>query len=187
MLAAAGLRDCRADVGARGNGAGAPRRADGPTNGGQCTSNFGSSTPRTTSTSVRRRTAPGQTATRPPTAATAGSLPVGTPVTVDGASQPGSIVYSSWVTMQANGETDPGHLPVQRHRADQAQSGGLRQGQPEHPVLGQAVPDPPDGNNTRCITSRPSAQTKRAAVWRQTLFMIAGCSKRSRCEVREDR
>jgi hypothetical protein len=37
----------------------------------------------------------------------AGSLPVGTPVTVDGASRPGAIVYSSWVTMQSGGEADP--------------------------------------------------------------------------------
>jgi hypothetical protein len=38
---------------------------------------------------------------------TSPSLPVGTPVTVDGASQPGTMVYNSWITMQAQGETDP--------------------------------------------------------------------------------
>src|SRR3954464_8987964 len=37
----------------------------------------------------------------------AGTLPVGTPVDVDGAGQPGSMVYSSWATVQANGEADP--------------------------------------------------------------------------------
>ncbi|WP_436796066.1 trypsin-like peptidase domain-containing protein [Actinospongicola halichondriae] len=36
----------------------------------------------------------------------AGTLPVGTPVEVDGASRPGTMVYNSWATMQANGETD---------------------------------------------------------------------------------
>jgi len=36
-----------------------------------------------------------------------GSLPLGTPVEVKGASQPGTLVYSSWLTMQAGGETDP--------------------------------------------------------------------------------
>ncbi|HET9737524.1 MAG TPA: serine protease [Solirubrobacteraceae bacterium] len=36
----------------------------------------------------------------------AGTRPHGTPVEVDGASRPGTIVYSSWVTMQAAGETD---------------------------------------------------------------------------------
>jgi hypothetical protein len=37
----------------------------------------------------------------------AGSLPLGTPVEVTGATQPGTLVYSSWITMQAVGETDP--------------------------------------------------------------------------------
>jgi hypothetical protein len=35
------------------------------------------------------------------------SLPLGTPVEVEGASQPGTLAYSSWLAMQANGETDP--------------------------------------------------------------------------------
>ena len=35
-----------------------------------------------------------------------GTLPVGTPVEVDGASQPGTMVYNSWATMQANGASD---------------------------------------------------------------------------------
>jgi hypothetical protein len=35
-----------------------------------------------------------------------GSLPVGTPVEVDGASRPGTMVYNSWLTMQAKGESD---------------------------------------------------------------------------------
>ena len=36
-----------------------------------------------------------------------GSLPIGTPVEIDGASRPGTMVYNSWLTMQARGETDP--------------------------------------------------------------------------------
>ncbi len=36
-----------------------------------------------------------------------GSLPIGTPVEIDGASRPGTLVYNSWLTMQARGETDP--------------------------------------------------------------------------------
>lgn len=36
-----------------------------------------------------------------------GSLPLGTPVTVRGASAPGELVYSSWLAMQSKGETDP--------------------------------------------------------------------------------
>jgi hypothetical protein len=35
-----------------------------------------------------------------------GSLPLGTPVEIDGASQPGTLVYSSWLAMQAADETD---------------------------------------------------------------------------------
>jgi hypothetical protein len=38
---------------------------------------------------------------------TSGSLPLGTPVTVGGASQPGTLVYNSWLTMQARGEANP--------------------------------------------------------------------------------
>ncbi len=38
---------------------------------------------------------------------TSGSLPVGTKVDVKGASRPATMVYNSWLTMQARGETDP--------------------------------------------------------------------------------
>ncbi|HEX2149431.1 MAG TPA: serine protease [Actinomycetota bacterium] len=37
---------------------------------------------------------------------TAPSLPLGTPVQVGGATEPGTLVYNSWVTMQEKGETD---------------------------------------------------------------------------------
>jgi hypothetical protein len=37
---------------------------------------------------------------------TSGSLPLGTPVDVTGASKPGTLVYSSWLTMQALHEAD---------------------------------------------------------------------------------
>ncbi len=36
-----------------------------------------------------------------------GSLPLGTPVEVTGASKPGTLVYNSWLTMQEKGEADP--------------------------------------------------------------------------------
>jgi hypothetical protein len=35
------------------------------------------------------------------------SLPLGTPVKVDGASKPGTLAYSSWIAMHQAGETDP--------------------------------------------------------------------------------
>jgi hypothetical protein len=38
---------------------------------------------------------------------TSGSLPLGTPVEVVGASRPGTLAYSSWLSMQAAGEKDP--------------------------------------------------------------------------------
>jgi hypothetical protein len=38
---------------------------------------------------------------------TSPSLPLGTPVEITGASQPGTLVYNSWLTMQADGETNP--------------------------------------------------------------------------------
>ncbi|GAA4810734.1 hypothetical protein GCM10023200_55640 [Actinomycetospora chlora] len=38
---------------------------------------------------------------------TSGSLPLGTPVDVGGASRPGTLVYNSWLAMQAEGERDP--------------------------------------------------------------------------------
>jgi len=37
---------------------------------------------------------------------TSGSLPIGTPVEVSGASKKGTLAYNSWLTMQANGESD---------------------------------------------------------------------------------
>lgn len=38
---------------------------------------------------------------------TSGSLPLGTPIEVTGASKPGTLVYNSWLTMQAAAETGP--------------------------------------------------------------------------------
>lgn len=37
----------------------------------------------------------------------AGSLPLGTEVSIEGASRPGTLVYSSWLTMQEQNESDP--------------------------------------------------------------------------------
>jgi hypothetical protein len=75
------------------------------TSGGQCTSNF-----------IFRDAADtyiGQAAHCSGTGAqtdtngcASGSLPLDTPVTVTGASRPGTLVYNSWLTMQAALETD---------------------------------------------------------------------------------
>jgi hypothetical protein len=37
---------------------------------------------------------------------TAGTLPLGTPVEINGATQPGTLAYSSWIAMQQSGETN---------------------------------------------------------------------------------
>jgi hypothetical protein len=77
------------------------------TNGGQCTSNFvffDAADNVYIGQAAHCSGTDGNTATN---GCDAGSLPVGTPVNVDGASRPGAIVYSSWVTMQAGGEADP--------------------------------------------------------------------------------
>lgn len=37
----------------------------------------------------------------------AASLPLGTPVEIEGADRPGTLAYSSWIAMQDSGETDP--------------------------------------------------------------------------------
>jgi hypothetical protein len=75
------------------------------TAGGQCTANFvytdGSSV--YIGQAAHCSGTGGNTATN---GCTSGSLPVGTQVQVSGASQPGVMVYNSWVTMQALGETN---------------------------------------------------------------------------------
>ena len=35
------------------------------------------------------------------------SLPIGTPVEIDGARRPGTLAYNSWIEMQAEDETNP--------------------------------------------------------------------------------
>jgi hypothetical protein len=67
-----------------------------------------------------------------------GSLPLGTPVEVKGASRPGTLVYNSWLTMQANGGDRPRHLRLQRPGADQDRPRRRRQRQPLGPWLRRA-------------------------------------------------
>ena len=73
---------------------------------------------------------------------TSGSLPIGTPVEVTGASQPGVMVYNSWLTMQALHETDANTCQYNDLALDPARSGRRRQGQPVDPALGW--PDRPE-------------------------------------------
>ena len=75
------------------------------TNGAQCTSNFIFSDGTNTyiGQAAHCSGTGGNTATD---GCTSGTLPVGTQVDVTGASKPGTMVYNSWATMQANGESN---------------------------------------------------------------------------------
>ncbi|HEY7135709.1 MAG TPA: serine protease [Acidimicrobiia bacterium] len=75
------------------------------TNGAQCTANFVFFDGGTVYIGQAAHCAGtgGNTATN---GCTSGSLPLGTPVTVTGASKPGTLVYSSWLTMQGLHEAD---------------------------------------------------------------------------------
>src|SRR5438552_10719043 len=73
------------------------------TDGAQCTANFVYSD----GTNVYIGQAAHCSGTGGPTdtdGCSSGSLPLGTPVDVDGASKPGTMVYNSWLSMQAAGE-----------------------------------------------------------------------------------
>jgi hypothetical protein len=76
------------------------------TAGGQCTSNFvfqdGGSV--YLGQAAHCSSTGGQTDTG---GCSTGSQPIGTPVEISGASQPGTMAYNSWLTMQASGEADP--------------------------------------------------------------------------------
>jgi hypothetical protein len=75
------------------------------TDGAQCTSNFifQSGSDVFIGQAAHCSGTGGQTETN---GCDSGSLPLGTPVEVDGASRPGTLVYNSWLAMQAAGETD---------------------------------------------------------------------------------
>jgi hypothetical protein len=75
------------------------------TNGAQCTANFVFTNG--TNTYIGQAAHCSGTGTATDTnGCTSGSLPVGTPVDITGASKPGTLVYNSWLTMQAAGEKD---------------------------------------------------------------------------------
>ncbi|HEX3239182.1 MAG TPA: serine protease [Solirubrobacterales bacterium] len=76
------------------------------TQGGQCTANFVFQEGATVfiGQAAHCSGTGGQTETD---GCTSGSLPLGTAVEVTGAKAPGTLVYNSWLAMQAAGETDP--------------------------------------------------------------------------------
>lgn len=77
------------------------------TNGAQCTANFIFRDGVTGATYIGQAAHCSGTGSETDTnGCTSGSLPLGTAVTVTGASLPGKLVYNSWLTMQANHEAD---------------------------------------------------------------------------------
>ncbi len=76
------------------------------TAGGQCTSNFVFRDGAGTYLGQAAHCA-GTGAATDTDGCDSGSQPLGTPVEVDGATRPASLVYSSWLTMQGRGEADP--------------------------------------------------------------------------------
>jgi hypothetical protein len=75
------------------------------TEGAQCTSNFVFQDASGTYLGQAAHCS-GTGATTDTDGCDSGSLPIGTPVEIDGASRPGTLVYNSWLTMQAKHETD---------------------------------------------------------------------------------
>lgn len=75
------------------------------TNGAQCTSNFlySNGTDVFLGQAAHCSGTGGSTETN---GCSAGSLPLGTPVSITGASKPGTLVYNSWLTMQSRHEAD---------------------------------------------------------------------------------
>ena len=75
------------------------------TDGGQCTANFvfNDATDVYIGQAAHCSGTGGATETN---GCDSGSLPIGTPVEVRGASKPGTLVYNSWITMQSKGEKD---------------------------------------------------------------------------------
>ena len=75
------------------------------TDGSQCTANFiySDGTNVYIGQAAHCSGTDGNTATN---GCTSHSLPTGTPVEIDGASRPGTLVYNSWLTMQSLGEQD---------------------------------------------------------------------------------
>ena len=78
----------------------------------------------------------------------AGSLPLGTKVEVDGATQPGTLVYNSWLAMQAAKETDPNTCQYNDFALIKIDPADVASVSPEIPVLGGPTGIDRDGVGT---------------------------------------
>ena len=91
-----------------------------------------------------------------------GSLPVGTPVEVTGASKPGTMVYNSWLTMQAKGETDADTCQYNDLALVKLDPADVAQGQPVDPALGR--PERGRHRRRRCATRSTRTATPSCAA-----------------------
>lgn len=78
----------------------------------------------------------------------AGSLPLGTKVEVDGATQPGTLVYNSWLAMQAANETDLNTCQYNDFALIKIDPADVASVSPEIPVLGGPTGIDRDGVGT---------------------------------------
>lgn len=88
------------------------------------------------------------------------SLPLGTPVRIGGASRPGTLAYSSWITMQATGETDPAICAFNDFalvKIDPADAGKVN---PSVPGFGGPTGVAGPGNNRRTVFSWGNSQLR---------------------------
>ncbi len=67
------------------------------------------------------------------------SLPLGTPVAVEGATRPGVLAYSSWLTMQQRGEDDPDACAFNDFALVRLHPADVGRVNPSVPVLGGPV------------------------------------------------
>jgi len=117
------------------------------TNGAQCTANFVFTDSTGTVYIGQAAHCSGTGGDTETNGCTSASLPLGTPVTISGASRPGTMVYNSWLTMQSRGERDPDtcqYNDLALVRLDPADVGGVN---PSVPRWGG-----PNGLNTAGTT-----------------------------------
>ena len=123
------------------------------TGGGQCTANFVFSDAGGTYLGQAAHCS-GTGAATDTNGCEAGSLPIGTPVEVDGATRPATLVYNSWIAMQQRGETDPGACEYNDFALVKLDPADVGRVDPSVPGFGgpTAVADPPSNLGATVFT-----------------------------------
>ncbi|MBC3193256.1 serine protease [Pseudonocardia sp. C8] len=73
------------------------------------------------------------------------SLPLGTPVEIEGADNPGTLAYSSWLTMQEKGEKDPNACQYNDFALVKLDPADVGKANPTMPFYGGPTGVDPDG------------------------------------------